>query len=340
MKDINEDQRDERELHSSAFLANVISWETSRKLRSSTMENLASIRSYFGADAYNLLEELVKITSSEIEQSNAEKMFMRQFVLLGMENRVPPCLSPKDIKLWLLNRSNFQQQYQHMQTRVDAKVFSILSMAWTLARCLHLNKMQREVKEELKEENRLSSLLGRKVTLEGLDTYVTLVWPKAQRDTDAFLGHLFNEVQTILDTTQVTVVERLLLHPQYHRATEPLVDTIVGSSLDILLGELEPPANEKSIAATLAQRSDSASKQIGRMLWNALASIPCLRQHITQDVLVCICFAVARKMIQSFFQKFMSCSSNFNLMDVDESLLNARDRVVSAIVQMVFMTNQ
>ncbi|XP_077432469.1 uncharacterized protein LOC144058101 [Vanacampus margaritifer] len=346
MKDIKEDQRDERAIRTvymelrfpslTSLLADVIRSKTSGNSCASTMENLALIGSYFSADAYNLLEELVEMTYSECERSTYNKMFLRQFVLLGMENRVPPCVSFHDMKLWLLNRSSYQELYQDMETGVNASAISILRVVWTIARCLHLNKMQNEVYSELHEEKRLSHLLGRKVTLEGLDTYVTSVWPDAQQDTKIFLGYLLDDVQAILVRTEVTTIERLLLHVQFRRATEPLVDMIIESSLDILLEELEPPAHHKSLVATLGQRSDIASEHTGRILLNTLASIPGLRQHITQNVLARICFDVARNMIQSFFQNFIRCSPHFCLMDVDESLLIARDSVLSAIVKMVF----
>ncbi|XP_077432348.1 uncharacterized protein LOC144058030 isoform X2 [Vanacampus margaritifer] len=301
---------------------------------------LASIRSYFNADAYNLLEELVEMTFlSEHEQRmyNAEKAFMRQYVLLAKENRVPPCLSPKDMKVWLLKRRSFQREYQDMRTNVDDRMFYILYVAWTMARVLRLNKMQREVNMEVHEEQRLSRLLGRKVTLQGLHRYLSALWPQAERDTDTFLCHLLNDLLTLPDSTEMTVTQKLFFHPLLNRALWSLVRTMVESALRVLLQELEPPANERSVTATLVERSMGASEEIGRMLIAALISIPRLSpEYIAQDELVRLCSVVALKITQSLFQKFVECFANFPLMDSDDTSVTARDSVVSAIVQMVY----
>ncbi|XP_061632103.1 uncharacterized protein LOC133479324 isoform X1 [Phyllopteryx taeniolatus] len=292
----------------------------------------------------NVLEELHQMQPTSLPDGdqhmyNTEKTFMRQFVLLGKENRVPPCLLPRDMTLWLLQSRNLPQEFREMQMRVGARMFKLLFVAWIKARILCLNKMQREVCRDLDEEERLSQLLGRKVTLEGLHKYISIVRPQAEQDTEIFLQLLFSELQISLSSVELTRVQRLTLCHKFYRATGSLVEKIVELSLDFLLEELEPPANEESITATLAQRCEGASKEIGRMLVDAMASIPCLCQYISQDNLLCICNAMAWRMSQSFFQNFVECSAYFHQLDLDDSLVIARDRVMSAIVQMVYMTN-
>ncbi|XP_077384229.1 uncharacterized protein LOC144022907 [Festucalex cinctus] len=308
------------------------------------MGNLASIRSYINADAYNLLEKLIEIMFwSEHEQRmyNAEKAFMRQYVLLAKENRVPPCLSLKDMKMWLLKRRSFQREYQDMRTNVDARMFYIFYVIWAISRILRLNKLHREVTWEVHEEQRLSRLLERKVTLQGLHRYLSALWPQAERDTKTFLCQLRNELLTLLDGTEMTVTQKLFFYPLLNGSLVSLVRKTVESALRILLQDLEPPANERSISATLAERSMVASEEIGRMLITALTSIACLSpEYVAQDELVRICSAVSLKITQSLFQKFVQCSAHFQLMDSDDTSLSARDSVVSAIVQMVYATSR
>ncbi|XP_051922178.1 uncharacterized protein LOC127601155 [Hippocampus zosterae] len=307
------------------------------------MGNLSSIRPYFNDEAFNLLKELTEMTSlteNEQRMSNAEKAFMRQFVLLTKENRVPPCLSPKDMKVWLLKKRNFQQDYQEMQTRMDPRMFYMLQVAWTIERILHLNKIQKEVYTELYEEERLSRLLGRKVTLQGLDTYLRVLWPQAERDTETFFCHLYNELMRSLQKTKMTRVQRLFFYPLFHRAIGTLAHEITELAQDILLEELEPPGNEKPIMATLSQRADDASKAIGGMIVDALASIPVLHEYIAQGDLIRMCSDCAWKMIQCFYKKFVEGSENFHLMDCDDTSATARCGVLSAIVQMVYTCSQ
>ncbi|XP_019734275.1 uncharacterized protein LOC109521080 [Hippocampus comes] len=307
------------------------------------MGNLSSIRPYFNDEAFNLLEELTEMTSlteNEQRMCNAEKAFMRQFVLLAKENRVPPCLSPKDMKVWLLKKRNFQQEYQEMQMRMDARMFYMLQVAWTMERILHLNRIQKEVYTELNEEERLSRLLERKVTLQGLDTYLTVLRPHVERDTETFLCHLYKELMRSLEKTKMTGVQRLFFYPLFHRATGTLAQKITELALDILLEELEPPGNEKPITATLSQRADDASKEIGSMLVDALASIPVLHQNIARGDLARMCLDSAWKMVQSIYKNFVEGSENFHPMDCDDTSVTARCGVMSAIVQMVYTCSQ
>ncbi|XP_049586950.1 uncharacterized protein [Syngnathus scovelli] len=306
----------------------------------SRMGNITSIKSYFTEDSFNLLEELLKTTSlsaKEQRMATAEKMFMRQFVLLAMENRVPPCLLPKDMKAWLLKKRQFQQEYKEMEKSVDPSMLQMIQAAWTMTRILHLNKLQTEVHMELTEEARLSRLLSRKVTLEGLRKFWILLLPQAERDTEDFLSQLCNKLLMLLNKTQMTMAERLDLCPLFHSATRSLVRRIIETALDKLLEALEPPAKEKTISGTLLQRSANASKAIGMMLVNALGPIPVLRQYVAQGHLCCFCAAAACDITKSLFQKFVESSVNYNTMDYDGTFVTSRNSVLSAIVQMVYL---
>ncbi|KAM9805409.1 uncharacterized protein LOC133160568 [Syngnathus typhle] len=318
--------------------------ETHGALTFSRMGNLTSIKCYFTEDSFNLLEELLKTTSlsaKEQQMATAEKMFMRQFVLLAMENRVPPCLLPKDMKAWLMKKRQFQQEYKEMAKSVDPSMLQMIQVAWTITRILNLNKLQTEVYKELTEEARLSQLLSRKVTLEGLRKFWMLLLPQAERDTEAFLSQLCNKLLRLLNKTQMTMAERLHLCPLFHSATtRSLVLRIIETALNKLLEELEPSAEEKSISATLPQRSANASKAIGMMLVNALGPIPVLRQYVPQGQLWCFCIAAACDITQSLFQKFVEGSVSYDTMDYDGTFVTARSSVLSAIVQMVYLDEE
>ncbi|XP_061120692.1 uncharacterized protein LOC133142997 [Syngnathus typhle] len=249
--------------------------------------------------------------------ATAEKIFMRQFVLLAMENRVPPCLLPKDMKAWLIKKRQFQQEYKEMEKSVDPRMLQMIQVAWTITRILNLNKLQAEVYMELTEEARLSRLLSRKVTLEGLRKFWILLLPQAERDTEAFLSQLCNKLLMLLNKTQMTMAERLDLCPLFHSATRSLVLRIIETTLNKLLEELGPPAKEKTISATLPQRSANASKAIGMMLVNALGPIPVLRQYVAQGQLCCFCTAAACDITQNLFQRFVEGSVNYDTMDYD-----------------------
>ncbi|XP_061676108.1 uncharacterized protein LOC133500885 isoform X2 [Syngnathoides biaculeatus] len=271
---------------------------------------------------------------------NIEKRFMRQFVILARQNRVPPNILPEHMKLWLLQNRNIPHQFREMQTRVDARMFNLLCVAWTKARILCLHKMEREVCMDLDEEGRLSQLLGRTVTLEGLQKYITLVRPQAERDTEIFLQCLFSELQQSLGSVVLSSTQRMRLCEKFHRATEPLVQETVDVLLDYLLDDLEPLANEESSTAMFARRYEGACKEIGRMLTNAVVSIPCLCQNISLNDLLYICTAMAWRMTRRFFKNFIDCSANFDQLDLDDSSVADRDRVTRAIVEMVYMANQ
>ena len=66
--------------------------------------------------------------------------------------------------------------------------------AWTTERRFCLSQIEQEVQEELDEEKRLSQLLNRKVTLEGLQMFVTVFRPKAEKAVQTYLPSLFSKL--------------------------------------------------------------------------------------------------------------------------------------------------
>lgn len=68
------------------------------------------------------------------------------------------------------------------------------NLAWTTARRFCLSQMEQEVQEELDEEKQLSQLLNRKVTLEGLQMFVTVFRPKAEEAVRTYPPSLFSKL--------------------------------------------------------------------------------------------------------------------------------------------------
>ncbi|XP_061699059.1 uncharacterized protein LOC133512960 [Syngnathoides biaculeatus] len=309
-------------------------------IQTAAMEGGSSLnRSQLKSDVDDMFQEILKMqptTLSEVEQRmyDKEKIFMRHFVLMKKDNEVPTHLSLEHFKMWLLGRRSFQQEFQKTQMKMDAWMFKHLHVEWTRARILCLNQMQRETYKEFAEEERLSRLLGRKVTLEGLGRYLsTKVSPQAEEETQLLLQSLFNELEMCLSSTEMpgTQIEAFSL---FQRNTEDLVEKILELALEYLLKELKPPANEDLITASVQERARGARKEIAGTLVRALASIPGLSSYIGRDDLRFVCTLAAAKITRSIYKVFAERAASFPSLDCEKNEVTAQIQVRNAVEEM------
>ncbi|XP_057690122.1 uncharacterized protein LOC130914705 [Corythoichthys intestinalis] len=301
---------------------------------------LSFMRAHFNADVDIAIEELLhmqptSLSEREVYMYNIEKTYMRQFMLLEKENEVPSHLSAENMKQWLLNKRSFQHEFGSFEMKVHPGMFELLRVAWTRARIMCLNQMHWQVCKDFTLEERLSRLFNRKVTIEGLQKYLSIVAPLAEGNIKTYVHHLYRSLQVSLSSSEMTETQRLTLYPDFHRATAPIVREILRLVLNSLMLKLDCLGNDEPITATLEQRSERASKKIVRMLTDALLSIPCLRQHITQDNVLDICTYTAGKITQNLFCNILQSAANVHFLSCDETLLTARLEVKNAIVEMV-----
>ncbi|XP_045927433.1 uncharacterized protein LOC123984541 [Micropterus dolomieu] len=265
---------------------------------------------------------------SEEEQCRykAEKMMLRQFMLMKQQGQVPDYLSVRDIKTWLLRGRSFLEEFQEIIERIGKNNLFMAELAWTTVRHFCLNQMEEELLEELDKEKQLSQLLGRKVTLEGLQMFVSVVHPAAEEDVKTFLPSLHSKLLRIFGGIQITS------HPLSEGDAKPaellelgqsaasLVPEVVDTALRFLLEEPE-----------LKDKCKLASAKIGKLLTNSAA--PCLSQFgsVSRTVMLSVCTRAARSIVKAIFEMFDERSKSFHQMDYDESLFSARYCIVSVL---------
>ncbi|XP_077575786.1 uncharacterized protein LOC144198573 [Stigmatopora nigra] len=304
------------------------------------MEVLSFMRAHFNESVDCAIDQLLQMqptSFSEQEQHmyNVEKTYMRQFMLLEKEKRVPSNISAETMKQWLLSKRNFQQEFCSFKTTVDPGMFALLQMAWMRARQLCLNQIHGQVCKDFSQEEQFSQLLNRKVTLEGLHEYLSTVTPLAEMDIKIFLHDLNLDLNRCLSSTEVAETQRLTLDSDFHLATAPIVGKILHSALRSLFAKLNTTGNEEPLTATFQHRSECASKEIASMLTDAVFSIPCVRQGITRDNVLKICTAIAGEIIQKLFFNVLNTSAKFPLLSWDCTFFTARIEVKFAIGEMI-----
>ncbi|XP_077597989.1 uncharacterized protein LOC144213411 isoform X1 [Stigmatopora nigra] len=147
------------------------------------MEALSFIKVHFNVSVYCAIEELLQMqptSLSEREQHmyNVEKTYMRQFMLLEKENKVPSKISTETMKQWLLSRRSFQHEFCSFETKLHPEMFALLQE--TKARRMCLNQMHGQVCKDFTQEEHLSQLFNRKVTLEGVRKYLSIATPPSR----------------------------------------------------------------------------------------------------------------------------------------------------------------
>eukprot|EP00064_Thunnus_orientalis_P007896 superscaffoldBa00000903_g7918 len=190
---------------------------------------------------------------------------LRQFVLLKQQDQVPDHLTVRQMKTWLLTRRNFVE-----------------------------DQIEQEVQDELDEEKRLSQLLNRKVTLEGLQMFVTFFRPKAEKAVRTYLPSLFSKLLKYFGGSRIPPVSsgdaKTGQQLELQQSTAPVIQEVINTTLKFLLEEPES-----------ADQIEAASIVVGRLLSDSAA--PCLPQ-------------------------------TFHIMDYDDSLFSAREDVIFAIQDM------
>ncbi|XP_044193932.1 uncharacterized protein LOC122971377 isoform X3 [Thunnus albacares] len=175
----------------------------------------------------------------------AEKMLMRQFMLLKQQYQVPIYLSVKEMKSWLMAGRSFLDEFQEIAEGTEARKLLMAELAWTSSRRLCLNQMEQELLEELEEEKRLSLQLRRRVTLEGLQMFLSIFLPKAEKDVQTFLRHLSNKLLISFTGCHSSRRSKLALFTKLQRTTAPLVSVVMETALRFLLDKPEPHAEVK-----------------------------------------------------------------------------------------------
>ncbi|XP_077597991.1 uncharacterized protein LOC144213412 [Stigmatopora nigra] len=115
------------------------------------------------------------------------------------------------------------------ETKLHPEMFALLQE--TKARRMCLNQMHGQVCKDFTQEEHLSQLFNRKVTLEGVRKYLSIATPLAEMDVKIFLQNLNLALQRSLSSTEMTETQRLTLDSDFHRATAPIVGRILQSAL-------------------------------------------------------------------------------------------------------------
>ncbi|XP_078114085.1 uncharacterized protein LOC144522689 [Sander vitreus] len=171
-------------------------------------------------------------------------------------------------------------------------------LAWTTARHFCLSQMEQELLEELDKEKRLSHLFNKKVTLEGLQMFVSVIHPEAERDVQTFLPALHSKLLKIFGGIQIAsyLLAAEDAKPaeflEFEQSAAALVPEVVDTALKFLLEEPEQ-----------VMKSEAASAEIGK--------------HQISPI-----------------YRFDKCSKSFKLIDYDESYYHATEGVISAIQDM------
>ena len=179
--------------------------------------------------------------------------------------------------------------------------------------------MEQEVLQELDKEEHLSQLFSRKVTLEGLHMFSSVIRPAAEEDVQTFLPLLHSKLLRICQRSTGDAKPAELLE----QSTAALVPEVVDTALKFLL---EEPERENKIKA--------ASAEIAKLLMHSAAS--CLSQFgpVSKDLLRRPCHIGARCMVKAIYKRFDEHSKSFHLMDYDESYYSATEGVISAVQDM------
>ncbi|XP_044033510.1 uncharacterized protein LOC122867165 isoform X2 [Siniperca chuatsi] len=249
----------------------------------------------------------------EQQRYRAEKMLMRQFMLMKLQYQIPIYLSAKDMENWLLAARSFLEEFQEIAKRAEARKLLVAEL----------------------------------VTLEGLQMFLPVIHPKAEQDVQTFLCHLSNKLLKSFAGSNTSKRSQLALLAKLQRTTAPLVPQVVETALKFFLDEPEPlvgvrtsqtqdadASRVSSLACAQTNRVEAASAQIGKQLADAAATCFCLNTSFTKACLLRICTSVARDMVKAIYKRFVDRSKTFHLMDFDESFITARESVICAIQDM------
>ncbi|XP_028456377.1 uncharacterized protein LOC114570313 [Perca flavescens] len=285
-------------------------------------------------DTRVIVEQIQRMRPSSFSEEErhrykAEKMMLRQFLLMKQQDQLPDYLSVGDMKSWLLTGRSFLEEFQEIIDRREIDHVFIAEVAWTTARLFCLGQMEEELLEELDKERCLSQLFSRKVTLEGLQMLVSVVHPKAEKDAQTCLSALHSKLLDIFGGIQIasgplyTGDAKPAELLELEQSAAALLPEVVDTALKFLL---EEPEREN--------KNEAASAAIGKLLTNS--AFPCLSRlgRVSETLLLRVCTEEAQSMVEVISNRFDRCSKSFKLMDYDESYYSATEGVISAIQDM------
>lgn len=184
-----------------------------------------------------------------------------------------------------------------------------------------------------------------KVTLEGLQMFLSTFHPKAEQVVRNFLGHLSNSLLSSCTGFHTSKRSKLALLIKLQQRTAPLVPQVVDTALEFLLweppvevgpshGEQAISSKNSGLASTGRTTAKAAGSRIGKLLADAAATCFCLNTCYSRAHLLCTCTSVAQNMVRAIYKRFVSRSNSFHLLDFDESFVTARKAVICAMRNM------
>ncbi|XP_037647085.1 uncharacterized protein LOC119501070 [Sebastes umbrosus] len=258
----------------------------------------------------------------------AEKMTMRQFMLMKKQDQVPVCLTVEDMKTWLLGGRSFLEEFDEITGTTEPRTLLMAELAWTTARRFCLSHMEKELLEELDKEAHLSQLFSRTVTLEGIHMLVSVVHSGAEEEVETLLKSLFSKLLKTFAGIQIasdplSAEDTKPAELELEHSVALLVPQIVKTALKFLL---EEPENEN--------KTEAAGVEIGRLLTESAGPSLAGFGPFPNTLLLLLCTAAARCMVKAVYKKLDERSKTFQLMDYDDSSYTARESVVFAIKAM------
>ncbi|XP_061823987.1 uncharacterized protein [Nerophis lumbriciformis] len=297
------------------------------------MQISSSNSGLFNYDTNGIHEKIWQRLLFSLFSENAytvEKMHIRQFVLMKQWNKVPGHITVDHMKQWLLAQIISLDKFQRIK--------SDRLQAWIRSKFRFLNQLEKEVCKDLIEEMRLSQLLGRRVTLEGVQLVFSVMCPGAERLVETSLQQLFHGLQALFNVNGVEL-EKLMPYIEFQLATAHLLAEVVNYTVSVFLNIQELPADwhigQDPTSAPLTRRAEAPSV-ICRMLKQALTSCYCLSQQLSESRLVHTCiWMVCEKMTDSIFRYFAEGIKSSQLLDFDQSFFIAPGRIMRGIKDMV-----
>ncbi|XP_034548128.1 uncharacterized protein LOC117819037 isoform X2 [Notolabrus celidotus] len=260
---------------------------------------------------------------SEEEQHHfhTEKIMLKQFMLMKQQDEVPDSVSVGHMKSWLLKQRSFLNEIQGSVKTTGTDDLSAAELAYNL--------MEEELLEQLEKEKQLSLLFNRKVSLKGLQKFITSIRPGAEKVVQFFLPSLHRKLLQMFLSINIPrdgisagdpIPVDLLELEQF---TAPVVPQVVDSALKLLLEEPEQ-----------VNREEAANAEISQLLMQCV--VPYLSCHVTvNDTLVLgLCKIMAKFMVKAIKKNIDMHSKSFEQMDENESCSSARDKVITAIRDM------
>ncbi|XP_034546892.1 uncharacterized protein LOC117818238 isoform X1 [Notolabrus celidotus] len=260
---------------------------------------------------------------SEEEQHHfhAEKILLKQFMLMKQQDEVPDSVSVGHMKSWLLKQRSFLNEIQGSVKTTGTDDLSAAELAYNL--------MEEELLEQLEREKQLSLLFNRNVSLKGLQRFITSIRPGAEKVVQFFLPSLHRKLLQMFLSINIPrdgisagdpIPVDLLELEQF---TAPVVPQVVDSALKLLLENPEQ-----------VNREEAANAEISQLLMQCV--VPYLSCHVTvNDTLVLgVCKIMAKFMVKAIKKNIDMHSKYFEQMDENESCSSARDKVITAIRDM------